>query len=345
MDRIDARTLTAAQRLTLRQVAVRMHQRGRGKAEIAAELGVHPWTVGDWIRAFAAGGEAALQEARRGRRVGSGRLLTPAQEARLQQDITAHTPDELGLPFALWSAQAVRAWIYRLFLMRLSDRTVRKYLKRWGYTPQRALKRAYERDPDAVEHWLDIDYPAIVARAQREGADIHWGDESAVSSHEQYPRGYAPRGQTPVVRLTQAKRTRLNLLSALTNRGLLRFMLYGERLTATVFIIFLQQLLRTTEHKVFLIVDNLRVHRSQRVAEWVAAHAERIELCFLPSYSPDLNPDEYLHADFKARLNAAEPVRSGAHLKRKMLSHLRSLQKQPARLRAYFQAPAIRYAA
>jgi transposase len=122
-------------------------------------------------------------------------------------------------------------------------------------------------------------------------------------------------------------------------------MLFADRLTAGVFILFLQQLLRSTPRKVFLIVDNLRVHRSQRVAEWVAAHAERLELFFLPKYSPELNPDEYLNADLKARLHAAEPVQGRAHLKRKVLSHLRSLQKQPARLRSYCRAPAIRYAA
>jgi len=187
MDRIDARKLNAAQRATLRRVAVRMHRRGWGKAEIAAELGVHPWTVGGWIRAFEARGEVALQEARRGRTPGSGRVLTPAQEARLQQDMTT-PPRRAGSALCAVECSG-GARLDRPALSRASAGAHRAQVP--------PLKYAYERDPQAVERWLEVDYPRIVARAQREGAEIHWGDETAVSSHEQFPRGYAPRGQTP----------------------------------------------------------------------------------------------------------------------------------------------------
>lgn len=256
----------------------------------------------------------------------------------MRQALTEHTPDHFGLPVALWSVQAVRALRGQHFRLDRQGRTVRTYRTRWGFTAQRPLKRAYERDPQA-------DYPKIAARAKAEGAEMHWGDETAVSRHEQFPRGDAPKGKPPVLRLGQAKRERITILSSLTNQGLLRFMLFGPRLTAVVFITFLQQVLRSTPRQIFLIVDNLRVQRSRRVAEWVAAHAERIEWFFLPNYSPDPNPDEYLNADFKARRPAAEPVRGRAHLKRTVLAHLRSLPKPPARLRSYFCAPAIRYAA
>lgn len=277
--------------------------------------------------------------------MGEGRRLTPEQEARICRDIVDKTPDQLKLRFALWNAQAVRTLIQTYFLIKLPVRTVRLYLTRWGFTPQRPLKRAFEQQPEAVQQWLQTDYPAIAARAKAEGAEICWGDETAVSSVEHYPRGYAPKGQTPVLVLSQAKRERINLISAITHQGTLRFMMYRETLTADVLIQFPGRLIRDSRRKVFLILDNLRVHHSRKVKAWLEDKTDQIELFFLPSYSPERNPDEYLNADLKARMNQAEPVRHGDHLKRKVLSHLRSIQKQPERIQSYFKAENIRYAA
>jgi len=214
------------------------------------------------------------------------------------------------LKFALWNAQAVRALIKQLFLIDMAPRTVRQYLAHWGFTPQRPIKRAYEQRPQAVKLWLEEHYPAIQQRAKAEGAEISWADETAVSSVEHYPRGYAPCGKRPVLVLSQARRSRIKLISALTNQGKLRFMLYRESLDAHRFIEFLKRLCKEAQRKVFLIVDNLRVHHARKVTEWVEQNTERIELFYLPSYSPGLNPDEYLNADLKARMNAGEVVRT-----------------------------------
>jgi transposase len=344
MDRIDVRQLERAAREQMRRIVVRLHERGRSQAYIAEELGLRAATVCAWVKR-AAGGETGFGEAQRGRSVGQGRRLSAAQEQRIQADLLDSTPERWKLPYALWSGQAVRALIRHHFVLLLPIRTVRHYLKRWGLTPQRPLRRAYEQKPAVVARWLKEAFPALVVRAQHEGGTIHWGDETAVASIEHYPRGYAPVGQTPVLVLKQAQRQRLNILSAITHQGLLRFMLYRETLTAQVLIRFLKRLIRESGKKVFLVLDNLRVHHAQRVRQWVAARRAQIELCFLPSYAPELNPDEYLNADLKARLHAAEPVRDAAHLKRKVLSHLRSLQKQPARIKSYFQHENIRYAA
>lgn len=339
------RTLTPEAREALRKLAIRMHKRSRTQLAIAEELGVRRETVGMWIRAYKAEGSKALKEPPRGRPIGTGRVLTPAQEERIKQDIIDRTPDQLKLRFALWSAQAVRALIQQYFAMDLPVRTVRKYLNRWGFTPQRPLKRAYERDPKAVDQWLSKDFPAIAARAKAEGAEIYWGDETAASSVEHYPRGYAPKGKTPVLVLSQSKRQRVNIISAISNQGAVRFMLYRETLTAQVLIRFLQRLIKDAGRKVFLVLDNLRVHHSRKVRAWLEDKTDQIELFFLPSYSPDLNPDEYLNCDLKARLSAAEPVRDGKHMRKKVLSHLRSLQKSPQRVRSYFQNENISYAA
>lgn len=271
--------------------------------------------------------------------------MTPAQAARLQKDLVDTPPDQLKRRFARWNAQAVRALIQAPVGINLPVRTVRLYLNRWGFTPPRRLQRAFEQKPAAVRPWLETEYPAIAARAPAEEAELHWGDETAVSSVEPYPRGDAPQGKTPILVLSQAKRERLNLMAAITNRGPVRLRLYRDTLTADTLIKFRERLIREAGRKVFLILDHRRVHHAAKVKTWLADKTEQIELFFLPSDSPELNPAESLHADLKAGLNAAEPVRGSAHLKRQGLSHRRSIQQQPARVRSYFKADPIRYAA
>jgi transposase len=342
-ERIDTRKLEPAAREQLRKTAIRMHGRGQSQITISETLGVRRSTITIWI-GKARNGDGT-REAKRGRAVGEFRVLTAAQEHRIRQDIVDKTPDQMKLSFALWNAQAVRAYIKQGFLIDLPIRSVRRYLNRWGFTPQRPLKKAFEQKPEAVKKWLETDYPAIAARAKREGAEIYWGDETAVSSVEHYPRGYAPRGKTPVLVLSQSKRERINLISAVTNRGSMRFMLYRENMTAEVLIRFMQRLLKDAKRKVFLVLDNLRVHHSKAVQVWLQAHAEQIEVFFLPSYSPELNPDEFMNGDLKIKMSASEPARSGEHLRKKVVSHLRSIQSQPHRVRSYFKAKPVAYAA
>ena len=138
----------------------------------------------------------------------------------------------------------------------------------------------------AVRHWLEEVYPQIKARAQQEGAEVHWGDETGVVTVEHYPRGYAPAGKTPVLVLPQSKRERINLIASITAQGKVRFMVYPDTLKASVLIEFLRRLIKDTDRKVFLILDNLKVHHSRKVREWVDKHQDRIELFFLPPYSP-----------------------------------------------------------
>ena len=154
-------------------------------------------------------GSISQQEKKRGRPEGDGRSLTPAQEARIKKDIVERLPDQLKLSFALWSAEAVKQLIKQYFLINMPIRTVRLYLIRWGFTPQRPVKRAYEQQPKQVKTWLDESYPLIKERAGEEEAEIHWGDETGISSMEHYPRGYAPKGQTPVITLSQSQPDRV----------------------------------------------------------------------------------------------------------------------------------------
>ena len=258
--------------------------------------------------------------------------------------ICTRTPDQLGLPFALWSRAAVRELVAQRCGVRLAIRTTGTYLARWGFTAQKPLRRAYEQRPKDVQRWLRQDYPAIVARAKRERAVIFWGDETGLRSDDVRGRSYAPRGHTPTIRVCR-KRVSLSLISAVTNRGEVRWMVLDGAITAPKLIGFLHRLIRDTCRKVFLILDNLPAHRAKLVRAWLAAHGAKIEVFYLPSYSPELNPDECLNADLKRAVGSQAPARSKVDLKRAAMRHMRRVSNLPARVRSYFQHTPVRYAA
>jgi transposase len=329
----------------LRRVAVRMVHAGQTRTAAAAAVGVNRHSVGLWVAAVARSGEKALVSGRPGRRADEQKALSPEQEIRIRRLITKNCPDQLDLPFALWTREAVGRLIERETGVRLSSRTtISDYLRDWHFTPQRPRKRATERREAAVQTWLDRDYPAIAARAKAEGAEIHWGDETGVSNQANYGRSFAPEGQTPVIP-RPGRRFTFSMISSVTNLGTLRFMIYKGALNALIFLSFLRRLIKDAPRKVFLIVDNLPVHRAEAVTAWLEANRERIEVFYLPSYAPDHNPDEFMHNDLKQGLARRRIPKDRAALKAGLLSYMRSLQRRPAKVRAFFQAPTVRYAA
>lgn len=344
MSPTDARKLDPAAQEQLRCQAVRLREEGRPLTEVAAICGVAPTTVSEWHSRYREGGLEALRQRKRGRRFGTQRGLTAAQEKKLQRWIVHKTPQQLRFPFMLWTRAVVQALIEREFGVRLSLPTVGRYLARWGLTPQRPLKRALEQDPAVIRHWLEVTYPQIEARAKAEGAVIYWGDETGLRSDSAFGRGFAPAGKTPVAALP-AKRVRAEVISAVSNRGTMRFMIYDGGMNVSVMIRFLQRLIRDADRKVFLIVDNLRVHHARKVRAWVAQHHDAIELFYLPPYAPELNPDEYLNGDLKGRVHRGLPPTERQGLKRAMLSALRSIQRRRGHVRSYFRHPKVRYAA
>ena len=254
------------------------------------------------------------------------------------------TPEQLKLAFALWTRDAVRLVIRKKYGLILPLRTISDYLKRWGFTPQRPTKRAYEQNPKAVEQWHETTYPLILARAKKEKAEIHWGDETGIQNDAYHARGFAPKGNPPVVRINVSK-SRVNMISSITNQGKVRFMLYRENMASQVLIKFLSRLVKDNERKIYLILDNLRVHHSRKVKAWLDEHKELIELFFLPSYSPELNPDEYLNGDLKKRIRSGVPVRTEKDLKKRTRSFMKTLQRRPQHVQNYFRHPEIAYAA
>src|SRR5690242_20639397 len=236
----DFRTLAPATQAELRRVAVAMVRAGKTRIEAAEAVGVNRRFVGQWVKAAAQVGEAALASRRRGRRPGEQKALSPAQEDRLRVLIARGCPDQFGLSFALWTRQAVRALIARESGVWLSLSVVGRYLRAWGFTAQR---RATERRDEAVREWLERTYPAIARRAKAQGCEIQWADETGLSSRANYGRSFAPRGHTPVIR-RPGKRFSYSMISSLTNRGKLRFMIYEGALKAPIFLNFLQRLIR-----------------------------------------------------------------------------------------------------
>ena len=345
MDKEDARKLSPEQQKEKRKIALRMRMNGREFSEIGQTVGVHPRTVQYWWSRYQAEGlKSAVEGGKRGTEVGERRTLSAEQEWAVQQLISEKMPDQLKLSFALWTRAAVRELIRRRFKIEMPIRTVGEYLKRWGFTPQKPLKKAYEQKPELVEAWLKESYPTIAERAKAEGAEIHWGDETGVRSDCQHGRSYAPAGKTPVQRVP-GSRFSTNMISTVTNQGKVRFMLYRETLTAPVLIRFLARLVRDAGRKVFLILDNLRVHHSKKVRAWLDKHTDLIELFFLPAYSPELNPDEYLNCDLKAQVHGGKPAKNRDELETRVRGAMMKLQNRPERVKSYFKHPKIQYAA
>jgi transposase len=344
MDATDGRKLSEAVLNERRRRAVKMRLGGATIAETARLCEIGERTVWAATKAYERGGWAAVAVRHGHRPKGAGRALTPEQEREVQRLIRDHVPDQLKMSYALWTRPAVRELILRRYDVLLAVRAVGNYLNRWGFTPQKPLKKAYEQSPAAVSKWLGESYPVIAKRAKQEGAEIHWGDESGLRSDDVRGRGYAPKGETPVLRIKN-NRSSLSVISTVTNKGQMRWRIFSGALDARILIDFLKRLIRNAPKKIFLILDNLRVHHAKVVQQWLAANADKIEVFYLPSYSPELNPDEQLNADLKQRVTAAVPAKTQVQLIKTTSKALRSIQRQPARVERYFLHPNVRYAA
>ncbi len=340
----DARSLAPEAQAQVRRTAVRLVGEGRSKSEVARLLEVSRNAVAGWVAAHKAGGDQALSPRRRGRRAGHTKL-TAVQQQKIARLIVGNNPDQLKLPGFLWTRALVRDLVGQQFDLEIGEDTAGRYLRSWGFSPQKAMRRAYEQSDEAVRLWLEERYPQIEKRARRERAEILWADESGLRCDHSAGRTWAPTGQTPVTKGT-GKRFGANLIAAISNTGTLRFRVFEERFTGPVFLDFLKRLVKDNAgRKVVLIVDGHPAHRARIVRDWVAKHPELIELHFLPGYSPELNPAECLNQDVKTNaLGRRRPV-NVAELKADARRLLRSRQRQPWRVARYFRERHVHYAA
>ena len=247
----DFRKLKSSVQAELRRRAVALVDCGKTRQEAAAAVGVNRRFVGEWVKARDEGGDRALDGGKRGRRPGEQLALKDRDAAQIRRRIADKCPDQLKLPFALWTREAVAELIERETGIRLSRQAVSVYLKRWGFTAQRPMKRATERREPDIKQWLKTGYPALAKRAKAEKAEIQWADETGLANQANYGRSFAPRGKTPIIRRPAARFSQ-SMISSLTNRGKLRFMVYDGALNAGIFLRFLKRLVRGAQRKIFL---------------------------------------------------------------------------------------------
>ena len=342
--RTNAKRLTQKEQYTLRKSIIRLLKQGHVPDEVAAILDVSRAHVYGTKRIYAERGIEGLRPRKRGRRHGAKRILTPEQEKEIQKAIVDRHPEQLRLPGCMWTRNNIRELIERWYRIKVLPSTLGYYLSRWGFSAQRPVKRAYKQDMQRVTDWVEQEFPGIKQRAKEENAEIFFGDETGIRNTANYAKGYAPIGQTPVVRV-ESKKMKINMLSAVSSRGKLRFMLYSESMNTYKLIDFLDRLARDTDKKVFFVLDNLRVHHGRMVMAWLARHKSKIELFYLPPYAPEYNPDEYLNSDLKCSIGNRSMPHSENDLVRSIRSHMKSIQLNQSKIKPFFRAPTTAYAA
>ena len=341
-ERTDYRKAAPEVLYEARKTVIRMWKSNKKVEEIMSATDFSQETVYVTIRAYKKGGMQALKPKKRGRRKGEKRTLTPAQEKEILSLIVDKNPEQLKLKGWMWTRNSVKDLIKQKYGIDMPIRTVGEYLKRWGLTVQRPAKQEMNQKKEQVDAWLKEQYPAIHAQAKAEKAEIYWGDETAVQNVANYVRGYAPKGHTPVVKV-QTKKMHINMISAINNQGKLHFLLYSDAINSERLIAFMEAIVKTTKgRKVYLILDNLRVHHSKAVTEWVKEHKAQISLFYLPSYSPEYNPDEYLNNDLKHNIGTQAAVRTVQELEDNTNSFMKTLSDNPKHVQSYFNHPKLK---
>ncbi len=341
MKRRDGRKVGRKALEDIRIQAVMRAEEGESPEEVVRTLGFSRSVIYEWLARYREGGEEALRA-----RWSPGRppKLNGKQLRWVYDTVTQKNPLQLQFKFALWTRRMIGEVIRGRFKVRLSDVSVGRLLKKLGLTPQRPLRRAYQQDPERVDRWLQKEFPQIRALAKREGASIFFQDEAGVRSDFHAGTTWAPRGETPIVPAT-GQRFGLNIASAISPRGELRFMTFEGRMNGEKFIEFLERMLHHADRPIFLIVDGHPAHRARNVLEFVASNDGWLRLFFLPPYSPELNPDELVWNNLKNHGVGKRMIRSRDELKSVVINHLRSLQRMPEKLRSFFQQPDVCYAA
>ena len=340
MKETDHRKSTSEAVFELKKVALRLRKNNKSVREISETTGLSDQAIRNLFKKYDQGGIAAIKPKKRGRKSGEKRHLTPKQEQEILALLVDKNPEQLKLKGCMWTRDSVKDLILREYGIDMPIRTVGEYLKRWGLTVQRPAKQEMNQNPEQVEVWLHEQYPAIHAEAKAEKAEIFWGDETAVQNVANYARGYAPKGKTPVVKV-QAKKMHINMISAISNQGKLHFLLYSDAINSDRLISFMEAIIKTAGKKVYLILDNLKVHHSKKVTEWVEEHKHQIRLFHLPPYSPEYNPDEYLNNDLKRNLGTQAMVKDVGELEDHTNAFMDRLSKDSDHVKAYFDHPLL----
>lgn len=341
---VNAQKASEETQYEIRKAIVRMLKKGMKGREIAKLLDVSEGHVSNVKKAYAEKGIKGIEPKHQGRKYGEKRILTPEQEQEIQQIIIDKDPMQLKFKECMWTRNNIRQLIEEKYGIDMKLSTLGYYLARWGFSVQRPVKRAYRQDQEKIDKWLNEEFPGITERAKAENAEIFFGDETNIQNTANYMKGYAPKGKTPVVR-TEAKKFKINMLSAISKRGKLRFMLYKANMNSAKLIDFMGRLIRGVKKKVFLILDNLRVHHSKDVQKWLEKHKDRIEVFYLPPYALEYNPDELVNGDLMRAVGQKSSPRSEEELEKIVRSHLKNLQRSSHKIVSFFHADHTYYAA
>lgn len=336
---IDGRTLSHEVSESIRRMAVRRVNEGERPSAVIQSYGLCRTTIYRWLRVEREGGEAALQARRH---PGRPCTLTPKQKQQVRKWICGKDPRQFGFDFGLWTRRIVADLIARKMGKTLGLTAVGRLLAELQITPQKPLRRAYERDPEAVEHWQRVAYPRLRKRAKRLGADIFFLDEAGIRSDAPLQRTWGAKGQTPVVQ-TSGQRQAINAISAVNARGAFWYAVYTSRLNSTTFVQFLRDFLKTRRRPVLLVADKHPSHRAHCVSEYVQSLGGRLELHFLPGYAPDLNPDEFVWNHLRQKGVSKKPLRQNESLRQRVQDDLEFIRQNKPLVRSFFQAPSVAY--
>lgn len=341
MSKQDGRKLDHKSLETLRLIAVRrVVEDGESPSEVMRSLGLCRTSIYPWLRKHKKKGSSALLMRKAG---GPKPKLSDKQCAQVRRWIIGKDPRQFGFDFGLWTRQIVAELIAEKLGVTLRLTAVGRLLARLGITPQKPLRRAYERDPAAVEAWLKQTYPRLRRRARKHGATIFFLDEAGFSSEPNLGRTYGLKGRTPVVKTT-GQRQKVSAISAVSAKGGFWSRTYSGLLNAGCFVEFLKAFRRGGRGKVFLVVDGHPSHRAKVVAAYVAACRGELELHFLPPYAPDLNPDEFVWQHAKTNGVAKKPLRQNESLKERVCQDLAKIKADRQLVRSFFMAESVAYA-
>jgi transposase len=336
---IDGRTLSHDTSEQFRIMAVRRVREGERPSSVIRSYGLCRTTIYRWLRAAKRGGEQALKARKH---AGRKRTLSPKQALQVRRWINGRDPRQYGFDFGLWTRKIVAELVDDKFGIRLGVTAIGRLLSQLDITPQKPLRRAYERDPVAIERWKTHDFPKLRSRAKRAGARIFFLDEAGVRSDQILGRTWGLRGQTPEVP-TSGRRQSVNAISAVSARGEFWYEIYSERLNATRFVELLRHFMRRRRSRVFLVLDGHPAHIAKIVAEYVQSLRGALELHFLPGYAPELNPDEFVWNHLKRQGVSKKPLRKDESLRSRVHSDLTNIQSRPTLVRSFFRAPSVVY--
>jgi transposase len=337
--KIDGRALSHETSETIRTMAVRRVNESERPSVVMKSYGLCRTTIYRWLRAHKQGGVDALKSRRA---PGRQRTLTARQTEGVRRWICGKDPRQYGFDFGLWTRQIVRAIILRKFKKQVSITTVGRILARLDITPQKPLRRAYERDPEAIERWKNQEYPKLKKRAKRRAADVFFLDEAGIRSDGPLDRTWGAKGETPIVP-TSGQRQSVNAISAVNAQGAFWYSVYTGRFNAGRFVEFLRAFMRTRRRPVFLVVDGHPAHRAKMVSTYTQSTRGKLELHFLPGYAPELNPDEFVWSNLRSKGTCKKPLKKNESLRKRVAEDLASIKKDKALVSSFFCAPSVAY--